>query len=180
MLNPGRVYQQVNDLRRSVLSVACLLSTVVALEPAYSQASHCDLMVRLVSAMGGPGVKEGQEVSLPAKNLHMSSFVQDASDQLGALPFDDYRPLDRKEARVVKGQSVTFMLRAEGAADYKLSVEPKIISKKRVCLKVDWRERSGRKIVATRLKVANGENVVLGSDEGEHGPMVVLIKPVCK
>lgn len=153
-------------------------SSVLAAEPLPSAKDEkpavmkCALTVRLIAPTDVKDAHYGE--------VHMSSFVADANEQLQGLPFNGYRPLAIREAEVFAKQSAEFILSAEDTPRYKLQVSPQSLEEERVCLRVDWSEESGRSIVSTRIKVPNGENIVLGSDTVPGGPMLVIIKPKCR
>lgn len=168
-------------LHRKSILVSCAFSLVILAlffnikTVSADTGAHCDVMVRLVEPK-----MEHRSKSADSEYARMSSFVEDAGEQLKALPFNEFRPLAMQQARVAKGAKTKFILGAKGSPSYRLVVEFISLVSNQVGLRVDWQERSGREIVSTQLKVPNGENVVLGSDKLKGGPKVILIKSQCK
>lgn len=151
--------------------VALYMPNASYAEPGFSS---CDLTLRLVAPQAAK-----PEAGAAAK-LQMSSFVQDADEQLKSLPFSDYQPVAMQEQQVPQGATGRFQLSGGKFPDYEVEVHPKSLEKNRVKLVVDWRELGGREVISTQMCVPNGENVVLGNDRSPAGPVMVLIKPQCR
>lgn len=134
----------------------------------------CNFALRLVAPKAGQGA-DGAEAG-----VEMSSFVQDAHEQLRGLPFNEYRPIAIQEKQVPQGGEAVFIVNTNQFPEYEVRAFARSLEKNRVKLTLDWRETSGREIVSTQICVPNGENVVLGSDRMAGEPVMLLIKPNCR
>ena len=109
----------------------------------------------------------------------MSSFLQDMDDQLKSLPFKGYETVDFKETRATFGKRAQVTLRGARTAPYTLSVVPHERGQGKVHLTVDWRDANRRSLLSTKLRVREGENVMLGTDKTAGKPLLVAIKVIC-
>ncbi len=147
-----------------------ILSPVAAQSQVDEKArGQCRIAVRMLRVTDGPALDQSG----------MSSFLEDMDDQLKSLPFKGYETVDFKETVAVFGKRAKVVLRGANTPAYTLAVIPHERGQGRVHLTVDWRGPDRRSLLSTKLRVREGENVMLGTDKTSGRPLLVAIKVMC-
>lgn len=92
-------------------------------------------------------------------------MLKDLTKHLQALPYDHYRVLDVKEQPVPFGTVGEFKLAGEKNQTYELKIHPQSMVHRRIQLLVQWIGPHGESLLSSKLRVENGKNVVVGTDE---------------
>lgn len=183
------------SVKRSIRAV-CLATAVVALVPIVVSAADgvlandsmptvqkgaCHVGVRLIRATRRPA---GAAPVRATRDLPMTSFLADVSDQLAPLPFTDYDTIDMAEQVVELRNSASFTLSGPRSEKHSILVQPHEVARGRVFTTVEWKDPHGDGLVSTKMRMVNGENVVLGADGLSDGPedssMIVSVRLSCE
>lgn len=158
-------------------AIASALALAVSLtSDALAQNSPCRVGVRLISArqtaIASPGVVDAQ----------MTSFLADVRDQLANLPFSSYKPIKYVEGNVPLNQRAAFVLPASESERHTVYVQPHELSSGKVKTTIEWEGPSGESLVSTRMRVVNGENVILGTDpqSGAKSCRIISVRIDCR
>ncbi len=138
---------------------------------AQSQDSECLIQVKLVG--GSKDVPRGSFTSV-------NEFLGDMEEQLRPLPYKSFEILDSKLKQSSLGVPVSFVLKGNSLKEvHKIGVTLHEVKKRRVGLTVNWVNPKGEELLATRLKVVNNKNLVLGTDSAVSVPTILSIKVDC-
>ncbi len=140
--------------------------------PGLVHASNCDVSVRVIK-----GAVNDSEFS--GKKMEVGSFIADMKHQLETLPYKEYSVIDSQNKTVAFGKESSFSLTDANKQVHNLKIEPISLEKKRVVVKVNWTDPAGDTMLATQLKVINGENLVLGTETSGDESTIVCVTLLC-
>ena len=159
-----------NVLHKTICA-ALLLAVLLLLMDADSvraDGSACNVLVRLLQgADGGNGMN-----ALP------ESVIRDIGGQLDPLPYTSYAVLDSRSQELPLGHEGMFTLVGYNSQRHVLRVVPHNYSYDKVGMTVTWNGPGDEEVLSTKLRVANGKCVVLGSD-GKNAATILTVKLEC-
>ncbi len=106
-------------------------------------------------------------------------FFSDIREQLTSLPFDRYESIDSVSRRVRMHRENSFLLGRSGTENFVMKLRLHQTMGDKVHLTIKWDSASGGPLLATRMKVGQGKNVLLGADRNSDKSSLVSIKCTC-
>ncbi len=114
------------------------------------------------------------------KRLETGNFLTDVKSQLQPLPYGSYKVLEAVEKEVRLGEQVDFQLTGATGDSQRLGVRPEKLLGKRVQTQINWEDAAGGPLLSTKLRMTNGETMVLGTENDAQSSTIVCIKVACK
>lgn len=137
-------------------------------------ARSCDIGVRVICGSERSALRQS------GKGPKLHSLLYDVSQQLEPLPFAKYSPLAHDRQRLAFEEQGTFRLLTHKKELHKLTVVPHRIEGEKVHLTVDWQGPGDEKLLSTKLRVVNGQNMVVGTDSDSDSSTILCIKVNCE
>lgn len=147
-------------------ALTCLV--LAAPESALAEVAVCDVLVRVLQ-----GTDEGGGLAaLP------NTVAGDVRAQLEPLPFTSYSVLDSRHQLMPLGHEARFSLSGHEGQRHQLRVVPHDFAENKVGVTVTWHGPANEELLSTKLRVANGKCVVLGTD-GKNAATILAVKLEC-
>ncbi|MCB0324599.1 MAG: hypothetical protein KDD69_13545 [Bdellovibrionales bacterium] len=178
-----------SSLGLSVLGVSvagggafCLADDTVVVPQAAGSPAVCDIQVRLIRASRDKSSGNGAEsAGIGGRQMpKMHALLADVSAQLEPLDFDEYVTIDQASRQVRFLHTETFGMTDTSGLRHVISVSPHEMSREKVHLLLDWTDPDGVRLVSTKMRVPNGQNVMLGSEGTRRACTLVGVKVACK
>lgn len=165
-------HSAMNRLIVSPLIILAGLAALVIFEAQSARAggSSCDVLVKVLE--GIQGADAGESRGLPA------ALASDVGSQLDMLPFSSYEVLDSHRQTIAMGSQGLFKLVGHDEQQHTLRVHPHYYSHKKIGLTVMWNGPRNEELLSTKMHVANGKCVVLGTD-GRQASTILTVKLEC-
>lgn len=116
----------------------------------------------------------------PARFLEVESSLSDLRPQLEALPFSRYEHITTVRQTIPLEETGLFSLKPAPGEEQLLFVAPQTVTGDGVSLMVDWKDVGGEELLSTKLKILNGQGVVLGTDLSPDSSAIVGVRAKCK
>jgi hypothetical protein len=143
-------------------------SLVAAAQP--SEKLGCQVGVRLIEGISG----------VESSKVQLSRELEPVRAQLVGLPFQAYRVLGYQESLVAVDEEEAFDFLVSREKNFRVEVIPHRPGGQKVPFTVRWVDgSSGRRLVATRLRISNGSSVVLGTEDESSGSLLVAVTCSC-
>ncbi len=137
-------------------------------EGAQAESSACNVLVRLLQGgTAGNGMN-----ALP------DALVKDVGSQLDPLPYTSYAVLDSRSQSLPLGHEGMFSLVGYDNQRHVLRVVPHNYSYDKVGITVMWNGPNNEELLSTKMRVANGKCVVLGTDS-RNAATILTVKLEC-
>ena len=132
----------------------------------------CLVRVRVVS-----GSERFQTAA--AENVEVSSFLRDVRAQLKPLPYAKYRPIAHDEKTIRLEERGLFQVTTPEGEVHTLAVVPHTVADHRVHMTVDWRGPGAERLLFAKVRVSNGQNIVVGAENSRDSSTIMCIKVKC-
>lgn len=162
-------------MKNNICIIFLLLTLMLASPAAFAQsksAKTCMIGVRIIGAFKSSATSRA--------DVQMSPALRDLGSQLTKLPFSKYVAAEYAQQMVALREKCVFDLADTNNERQKISVIPHETVEGRVRATVEWQGEGGVSIVSTRMRVENGQNVVLGADDTREQSTIVSIKFSCR
>lgn len=145
------------------------LATALAEEMSFA---NCHVGLRVIK-----GSQNSKEFSF--RSLAVGKQLADIKSQLEPLPYGQYEVLDSETQLVRFGEEAQFSIRDANSLIHFLEVTPLGWSRKRIEVRVEWKGPRGKQLLSSKLRVADGKNVMLGTDSSSDESTIMSVKVSC-
>jgi len=150
----------------SLRKLFCLVCFCLLI-PGSGFAENCEVGVKVI--------KGSKHKSKTTNFGSLSKSLVTMKGQLGNLPYKEYGVMTTRSQSVKFGAEGNFSVRDAMGKPHVVKIKPLTVKDKRVEVLVDWHGSDSSKLLSTKLKVLNGENVMLGTDSsGEHSTILSI------
>ncbi len=139
--------------------------------PAICIAQNCEVGVRVIKG----SEKEGKSTDLNSLGKSLVSM----EPQLKKLPYKKYDEMTSRRQQVALGKESRFSVSDAMGKPQTVKVQPVSVSEKRVEVLVNWLGADSSKLLSTKVRVLNGESVMLGTDSSGKHSTILSIKVSC-
>lgn len=130
----------------------------------------CQVGVRLIEGVSGAESSKAQ----------LSRELEPVRAQLLGLPFKAYRVLGYQESLVAVDEKEAFDFFVSQEKNFQIEIIPHRPGGQKVTFTLRWVDgSSGRRLVATRLRINNGSSVVLGTEDESSRSLLVSVTCSC-
>ena len=149
------------------LSKLFILGCFCLLLPTSVFAESCEVGVKVI---------KGSKQKSKATNFgSLGKSLVSMKGQLENLPYKEYGVMTTRSQSVKFGAEGNFSVRDAMDKPHVVKIKPLTVKDKRVEVLVDWHGSDSSKLLSTKLKVLNGESVMLGTDSsGEHSTILSI------
>lgn len=148
----------------------------------------CDVTARLLMARQTPpnggvatgeGLIPGTAAGATMQKVVVNGFAKDIREQLTALPYEWYHPIDFEQKTVALGETARFELAGEKGEPQLLTVTLHQLVAGRIAASIHWVDSRGLTLLQTKMRIPNGEKVVMGTDSLPQSPVVLSLQTLC-
>ncbi len=151
----------------------CLTEFNSALAQVNESPGSCSVTLRVIKGSGNDNALKGVAPKV-------GNYLKDIKGQLQPIPYRSFKVLGDDKKYTALGSQASFAVSDAAGERHKLSVVPVDIVNKLVTLKVDWTSPSSESLLATKVDVENGKNVVVGTDTRPGVSTIISIGVRCQ